>query len=309
VLTYREMMRRYARVAGLPRRQIFTVPVLTPWLSSHWVGVVTPVPNSIARPLVGSLIHEVVCADRDITTYVPDPKEGLIGFDRAVTLALERVQDAAVTSRWTSASTSGAPSDPMPSDPDWAGGSLYVDTRSREVDAPPERLWSVILGIGGGNGWYSWPLAWEVRGVLDRLSGGPGLRRGRTNPKSLNVGEALDWWRVEDIVPGRKLRLRAEMRVPGQAWLDLEVQPTHPPGSQAASRGAGGIDDAGASSCTFTQTAYFHPRGLAGQLYWWSVAPFHGIVFGGMQRNIARAAESSGTGPGPRSTAQTGDDR
>lgn len=276
VLTYREMMRRYAEVAGLPRRRILSVPVLTPALSSHWVGVVTPVPNAIARPLVESLIHEVVCSEQDIADDVPDPPEGLIGFDRAVTLALERVQDAAVTSRWTSASTPGAPSDPMPSDPGWAGGSLYVDTRSRAVEASPEQLWSVILGIGGEKGWYSWALAWQVRGVLDRLSGGPGLRRGRTNPSSLAVGEALDWWRVEDVVPGKKLRLRAEMRVPGQAWLDLEV-------------GSG----ADASSCTFTQTAYFHPRGLAGQLYWWSVAPFHGVVFGGMQRNIARAAEDA----------------
>ena len=248
-----------------------------------------------------SLIHEVVCADKDIAAHIPDPAGGLIGFDRAVTLALERVQQANVTSRWTSASTPGAPSDPMPSDPDWAGGSLYVDRRSSSVEATPEQLWRVILGIGGANGWYSWPLAWEVRGLFDRLTGGPGLRRGRTNPSSLGVGDALDWWRVEEIVPGRRLRLRAEMRLPGLAWLDLEVE--NGESADDVGRDDAGRDDATSSPCTFRQTAYFHPHGLAGQLYWWSVAPFHGVVFGGMQRNIARAA--AGPTTSPRNTAAT----
>ncbi|HSK28023.1 MAG TPA: DUF2867 domain-containing protein, partial [Jiangellales bacterium] len=132
----------------------------------------------------------------------------------------------------------------------------------------------VIEGIGGQNGWYSWPLAWRVRGLLDRLSGGPGLRRGRRNPIDLYVGDALDWWRVEHIDEGRLLRLRAEMRLPGLAWLDLGVE----------------RDDQGRT--VFRQRALFHPRGLLGQAYWWSVAPFHGVVFGGMQRNIAEAAEA-----------------
>ncbi len=286
VLTYRDMMQRYARVAGLPRRVILPVNVLTPRLSSHWVGVVTPVPNSIARPLVESLVHEVVVKDRDITRYVPDPPEGLVGFDRAVGLALQRVRAADVATRWASASTRGAPSDPLPTDPDWAGGSMFVDERSSTVRASRESLWAVIQGIGGENGWYSWALAWQVRGWMDKFAGGPGLRRGRRDPFGLRVGDAVDWWRVEDVTDGpgeRLLRLRAEMRVPGLAWLDLVVDE----------------DDQGRT--VFRQKAYFHPRGLLGQLYWAAVTPFHGVVFGGMQRNIARAAEQyERTGSPPR---------
>jgi Protein of unknown function (DUF2867) len=276
VLTYRAMMQRYAKVAGLPRRIILPVNVLTPRLSSHWVGVVTPVPNAIARPLVASLVHEVVVKDRDIARYVPDSDEGLVGFDRAVELALKRIGDADVATRWAEASTPGAPSDPMPSDPDWAGGSLYVDERASTVRASKASLWAVIEGIGGENGWYSWALAWQVRGWLDVFSGGPGLRRGRRDPYDLRIGDTVDWWRVEDVLdrPEEKLlRLRAEMRLPGLAWLDLAVEE----------------DEQGRT--VFRQKAWFHPRGLLGQLYWLSVTPFHGVVFGGMQRNIAHAAE------------------
>jgi uncharacterized protein YbjT (DUF2867 family) len=273
VLTYRDMMQRYADVSSLRRRRIVTLPLLTPSLSSHWVGLVTPVPNSIARPLVDSLIHEVVCKEHDIARYVPDPELGLIGFDQAVKLALKRVQDLDVTTSWASAATPGAPSDPLSSDPAWAGGSLYVDERESAISASPDRLWTVIEGIGGGNGWYSWRLGWWARGLLDRLFGGPGLRRGRRNPKDLSVGDPLDWWRVEEIVEPKLLRLRAEMRLPGLAWLELIVDE----------------DDQGRT--VFRQRALFHPHGLPGQLYWWAIKPFHGIVFGGMQRNIAYAAE------------------
>ncbi len=177
-----------------------------------------------------------------------------------------------MTTSWSSAATAGAPSDPLPSDPDWAGGSLYVDDRECVVNATPEQLWAVIKGVGGQNGWYSWRLAWWGRGLLDRAIGGPGLRRGRRDPASLFVGDALDWWRVEDIEERRLLRLRAEMRLPGLAWLELMVD----------------TDDLGRT--VFRQRALFHPRGLAGHAYWAAVYPFHGVVFGGMQRNIAAAA-------------------
>ncbi|HEU4945763.1 MAG TPA: SDR family oxidoreductase [Kribbella sp.] len=273
VLTYRDMMQRYATVAGLARRRIITLPLLTPSLSSHWVGLVTPVPNSIARPLVDSLIHEVVCKEHDIAEYVADPPAGLIGFDTAVELALKRVQELDVSTSWASAAMPGAPSDPLPSDPDWSGGSLYIDERESVVDTSPEQLWSVIEGIGGGNGWYSWRLGWWARGVLDRVFGGPGLRRGRRNPHDLSVGDPLDWWRVEELEDRHLLRLRAEMRLPGLAWLELVVD----------------TDDAGRT--IFRQRALFHPHGLPGHLYWWAIRPFHGIVFGGMQRNVAAAAE------------------
>jgi uncharacterized protein YbjT (DUF2867 family) len=290
VLTYKEMMQRYARVAGLRRRLIVPVPVLTPNLSSLWVGLVTPVPSSIARPLVESLGHEVICAENDITDYVPSPVEGLLGFDQAVGLALQKVKEADVATRWSSASTPGAPSDPLPTDPDWSGGSLYVDTRTQLVKADPAVLWRVIEGIGGEHGWYSFPLAWRVRGLLDRAVGGVGLRRGRRDQERVFVGETIDFWRVEDRQVGELLRLRAEMRVPGLAWLELGV-------SQYA------------GETTYAQRALFHPRGLLGHLYWWSVAPFHGIVFGGMARNIARAAERLDAQDSASGTATGGDVR
>ncbi len=282
VLTYLEMMQGYAQVAGLSRRRVVPVPVLTPGLSSHWVGIVTPVPASIARPLVDSLKNTVVASENDIQQYVPDPPEGLIGFERACELALTKIQTLDVPTRWSSAATAGAPSEPLPSDPDWAGGSLYKDERTREVDASPESLWTIIEGIGGRNGWYSWPLAWWIRGLMDRLIGGPGLRRGRRNQKDLVVGDALDFWRVEATDDSTFLRLRAEMRVPGLAWLELQVGSTE-----------GG-------TTTFHHRALFHPRGLLGHAYWWAVWPFHGIVFGSMQRNIAQAAERLERGEEPQ---------
>jgi uncharacterized protein YbjT (DUF2867 family) len=272
VMNYAEMMQRYAAVAGLPRRRILPVPLFTPSLSSHWVGLITPVPAGIARPLVESLRNTVVCRDHDIAQYVPDPPGGLLGFDDAVRLAVQRVKDSAVSTRWASASVAGAPSDPLPTDPDWAGGSLYVDERTRTTTAPPDAVWRVVEGIGGDTGWYSFPVAWRVRGWLDRAVGGVGLRRGRRDPRRLYVGDALDFWRVEEREEGRLLRLRAEMRLPGLAWLEFHVE--HGPGATV-----------------LRQRATFAPRGLAGHLYWWAVAAFHGVVFGGMVRGVVRAAE------------------
>ena len=273
VVTYAEMMRRYAEVAGLTPRLIVRVPLLTPRLSSLWVGLVTPVPASLAMPLVESLRNEVVCSEHDIAEYVPDPPGGTLSLDQAIALALRHTREGEVSTRWSSAATPGAPSDPLPTDPSWAGGSLYVDARSKIVHAPPAALWRVIEGIGGETGWYSFPAAWAVRGVLDRLAGGVGLRRGRRDPSHLLVGDALDFWRVEAIEPGKLLRLRAEMKLPGLAWLEMSV----------------GQDDHG--QVTYIQQAIFQPRGLAGHAYWRSISPFHGIVFGGMLQNITAAAE------------------
>ncbi|MEU8956393.1 SDR family oxidoreductase [Streptomyces sp. NPDC048518] len=281
VLTYLDMMRGYAAVAELPRRLILPVPVLTPSLSSHWVGLVTPVPASIARPLTESLRHEVVCQEHDIARYVPDGPGRPLPFPEALALALRRVREAQVTTRWSSASVPGAPSDPLPTDPDWAGGSLYKDERELTVAVSPARLWKVIEGIGGDNGWYSWPIAWAVRGWLDRFVGGVGLRRGRRDAEHLRAGDSLDFWRVEEIEPGRLLRLRAEMRLPGLAWLEMYAE----------------TDEQGRTR--YRQRALFHPHGLLGHAYWWSVAPFHAVVFGGMARNITEAA-AKGRRPGDR---------
>ena len=272
VMTYQDMMHGYAKVAGLRRRIILPINFLSPGLSSRWIGLVTPVPKKIARPLVDSLKTEVVCSEHDIKQYIPDPPEGLLGFDDAVKLALQRIKEANVATRWSSASTKGAPSDPLPTDPDWAGGSLYTDERETICDASPQSLWQVIERIGGGNGWYSFPLAWETRGFLDRLFGGPGLRRGRRDPYRLFAGETVDFWRVEECDRGHLLRLRAEMRLPGLAWLELEVKQNEQ------------------GQTVYRQRAIYHPRGLAGHAYWWAVWPFHGIVFGSMVKNITHAA-------------------
>jgi hypothetical protein len=225
VLTFLDMMQRYAAVAGLRRRVILPVRLLTPSLSSHWVGLVTPVPNAIARPLVESLVHEAVAHEHDIARYVPDPPGGLTGFDRAVGLALVKVRDAEVETR------AGRPRAGRTRRPTAAQRPEVVRRkRSRRRPGtrghrPPDALWSVVTGIGGRRGWYSFPLAWSVRGWLDRLVGGVGLRRGRRDPDHLAVGEALDFWRVEEIVPGELLRLRAEMRLPGRAWLEMRAVP------------------------------------------------------------------------------------
>ena len=272
VLTYAEMMRRYAAVAGLRPRLIIPVPVLTPGLSSHWVGLVTPVPASIARPLVESLRQEVVCHEHDIATYVPDPPGGLSGFEVAVQRALARVREATIDTRWSEATYPGTSAQPWPGDPAWTGGTLYRDVRERRVSASPESVWTVLDAIGGERGWYSFPLGWWARGVLDRAVGGVGLRRGRRNPDRLAVGDVVDFWRVEERIPDQLLRLRAEMRLPGLAWLEFTLEP------------AGG-------STTLRQRALFHPRGLAGHAYWLGIAPFHGLVFGSMIRNLAAAAE------------------
>ncbi|GLU49741.1 SDR family oxidoreductase [Nocardiopsis ansamitocini] len=270
VFTYTEMIQRFARVASIPKRMIIPLPVLSPGLSSLWVGTITPVPGSIARPLVESLRHEVVCREDDLADLLDDHER--LSFDEAVRLALARIREARVATRWSSAAWPTAPSDPLPTDPDWAGGSLYEDKRERVVAASRDTLWRVIEGIGGDNGWYSWPLAWAARGWLDRLSGGVGLRRGRRDPTRLRNGESLDFWRVEAIERGSLLRLRAEMRLPGLAWFEL----------RAAERDGATV---------YSQRALFHPRGLGGHLYWWGVTPFHGIIFGSMARNIAAKAE------------------
>ncbi|MFZ4517896.1 MAG: SDR family oxidoreductase [Microthrixaceae bacterium] len=279
VLTYAEMMQRYAAVAGLRRRVIMPVPVLSPWLSSQWVNVVTPVPKALAQPLIESLRNSVVATEHDIRDLIPlEP----VGFDEAVRLALARIRNLDVATRWSNASWPGAPSDSMPTDPDWSGGTAYRDEREVVVRAAPEDVWRAVEGVGGDRGWYSWALAWAVRGFFDRLVGGVGLRRGRRHPDRLLVGEAVDFWRVEALErPGDDrsglLRLRAEMRLPGEAWLEFRVAPGDEPGTTR-----------------LDQRALFLPRGLAGDLYWWSVTPFHGVVFGDMARNLGRAAGAVG---------------
>ncbi|MET0726650.1 MAG: SDR family oxidoreductase [Leifsonia sp.] len=272
VLRYGQMMNGYALEAGLPQRPIAALPVLTPWLASQWVNLVTPIPRRLAVPIIASLQHDCVVGEHDIDAVIPPPAEGLLPYRTAVRLALEREQAGEVETSWQDSAVEGSPSAPLPSDPDWAGVTVFTDIRERSADASVDSLWAVIEGIGGQNGWYSFPLAWAVRGWIDKLVGGVGLERGRRNSARLHTGDALDFWRVERIERGRLLRLRAEMRLPGRAWLEMTSEP-----------------DAGGGS-RYRQRAVYFPRGLSGRLYWWAVWPFHGLIFSGMAARITQAA-------------------
>jgi uncharacterized protein YbjT (DUF2867 family) len=270
VFTYKEMMQQYAEAAGLRRRIIIPVPVLTPRLSSGWVGLVTPVPYTLAKRLVESLKNEVVASDDRIRSLIADPDGGLTPFKRAVQLALTKIKDARVETRWTNASVPGTPSEPLPTDPNWAGGTLYKDVRIRHSPDTVEQVWQRVEAIGGENGYSTATWAWELRGLIDRIFGGVGLRRGRRDPQKLQVGDALDFWRVEELEENRLLRLRAEMKMPGLAWLEFGVE-----------------EDAETGGSIITQVAIYAPRGLLGHLYWWAVWPMHGLVFPSMVKNAA----------------------
>ena len=284
VLTYREMMRIYAEVAELPRPIIVGVPLLTPRLSSHWVGLVTPVPASIARPLVDSLTVDAV-ADGGTTAIEQLVPGERIGYRSALRLALARVRDREVETSWREAGLADrGPAEPDPGDPHWSGGTMYTDTRTAVSAAPPEALFGAVCGIGGDRGWPSHSWAWRLRGIADRVIGGIGLRRGRRDPDVLRVGDALDFWRVVAVrhpdadTPGL-LRLFAEMRLPGRAWLEFRM-----------------VGDGDGS--VLHQRALFAPKGLLGRLYWWVLVPFHGMIFPTMATTLARRAEHAVTSSG-----------
>jgi uncharacterized protein YbjT (DUF2867 family) len=273
VFRYWQLMNGYAAEAGLKARIIIALPVLSPWLASQWVNLVTPIPRSLAVPIIESLLHDAVMKNHDIDDVIAPPAEGLTGYRKSVELALVRMRSGEVETSWRNTEVIGAPSDPLPSDPEWAGHTVYTDTREVVAQAPAQDLWSVVESIGGDNGWYSLPVAWAARGLLDKLVGGVGLRRGRRDPNVLVTGDALDFWRVEKIEKGTFLRLRAEMKVPGLAWLEFTVTE---------------ISD---TVSTMTQRAIFFPHGLGGRLYWAAVTPLHGIVFAGMARSMGSKAE------------------
>ena len=273
VLTYADMMQKFARLSGLRKRLIIKVPVLTPKLSSLWIGFVTPVPTSLARPLVGSLISEVVAdPKKSIDKLIPKPAEGLIDVDGAVKLALSNVSSNTVSTRWSDATLPTAPWQKAQSDPEWAGEMLLKDKKVRTTDASIKSLWEAIEEIGGENGWYGSDFLWYLRGLLDRMIGGVGLRRGRRDPIHLRVGDSLDFWRVESLVPEQSLKLYAEMILPGKAWLEFRISKL--PNGQSE----------------VVQEASFSPRGLGGQLYWYAVLPLHILVFPTMIRNLIRSA-------------------
>jgi uncharacterized protein YbjT (DUF2867 family) len=264
VVSYARMMSVYAQVAGLAHRLLIPVPLLTPRLSSHWVGLVTPVPVPLARELVESLVNEVTVTGRAATeAFALEP----LGLVESIERALAATQEDNVPTSFVDADL--VVFRPTPTDPDWSGGTVLTDVRTAEVALPASVVFPSIAQVGGAQGWYSGSWLWSIRGLLDQLVGGPGLRRGRR--ATVGVGDALDFWRVEDLQPGHRLRLHAEMRLPGEAWLTWELEPT-------------------AQGTRVTQTASFRPRGLLGRLYWLGVAPFHGLVFPGLLDGIVADA-------------------
>jgi uncharacterized protein YbjT (DUF2867 family) len=271
VLTYGEMIQGYARARGL-RRWLVPVPVLTPRLSSYWVHLVTPIPAGIARPLIDGLRSEVVVRDGGVARTL-FPSIVPLGYAQAVRLALERLAAGAVETRWADA-LSASRGDVRPVMLEQREG-LVLERREAASRAAPAALFAEVESLGGERGWPACNWAWRLRGALDRLVGGVGLRRGRRDPRRLRAGDALDFWRVEAVEEPRLLRLRAEMKVPGAAWLEFEVVP-EPPGSR------------------LVQTAIFAPRGLLGQAYWTLLYPLHAYIFRRMvERLAARAAAPS----------------
>ena len=263
-VSYADMMRAYGRQRGLAPR-IIPVPVLTPWLSALWLGLVTPLYARIGRAIIESIVHVTVVRDNAaLTTFSIRP----IGIDEAIRRALAQEETHFAATRWSDALSSSGKLQ------SWGGvrfGTRLVDSRTLNVEAPPELVFRCIERIGGDTGWYAYNWMWRMRGFIDLLEGGVGLRRGRPSPTTLRVGDTVDSFRVESIEPNRRLRLISEMHLFGRAWLEFEVT------------GAG-------SSSTVRQTAIFDPLGLTGQTYWYSLYLPHQLVFKGMLRGIAQAA-------------------
>ena len=265
VLTYQEMMRECAAALG-KRVRIITVPVLTPRLSSYWLNLVTSVPMSIARPLVEGLRHDVVTTDQRIRAWI---HVAPMTFRQAVDRALAEDSAGPLASRWTGA-TGGPASTTGP-----RSSRALRDERTLHANASPTALFAAVERIGGATGWYYANWLWRLRGAIDRVFGGVGLRRGRRDPIAVRLGDPVDFWRVDELVPGARLRLRAEMKVPGTATLEFEV------GEPRDGKGA-----------MLIQRAEFVPRGLWGRVYWAALRPIHGFVFRGMAAGIVRSAEA-----------------
>ena len=269
VLTYGQMMTGYATLRGL-KRFLLPVPFLTPRLSSYWVHLVTPIPSAIARPLIEGLRNEVVVRDPRASQWFPSIEP--VGYLEAVRRALASFDGDSVETAWSDALTSShLDSEPVVLT---TQDGMVLERRQLTVNATPERAFEVFSALGGATGWLRLNWAWQLRGFLDRLLGGVGMRRGRRDPHHVRVGDAVDFWRVEAVEPGRLVRLRAEMKVPGRAWLEFQARTL----------------DTGAT--LIVQTAFFAPRGLFGLMYWYALYPIHGLIFGGMIREIGRRAEA-----------------
>jgi len=282
VVSYGEMIRGYASVRGL-RRWLIPVPVLTPRLSSLWVHLVTPIPASIARPLVEGLRSESIVRGEEARRLFPQIEP--LSYAEAVRRALQKLERGEFETRWSDALASSVGDRPpavMQQD-----SGLIFERRERLVAAPATAVFRAFTSLGGERGWLAFNLLWRLRGLFDRLVGGVGLRRGRRDPNLLRVGDAVDFWRVEALETGRLLRLRAEMKVPGKAWLQFEAA-DEPDATDGRPR------------CRFVQTAFFAPKGLAGLAYWYALYPVHGPIFSRLADRIAAAAESGSSPPRSR---------
>ena len=277
VMNYGEMMLGYARARGLKRR-LLPVPVLTPRLSSYWVHIVTPIPAGIARPLIDGLRNEVVVRSDKSRRLFPQIQP--LDYHSAVGLALDDLQAHHVETSWSDSLVSSQ-GDLRPVVLTTVEG-MIIEQRQRVAQISPETAYQVFSSLGGENGWLYFDLAWRVRGLMDRLVGGVGLRRGRRDPQDVRVGDAIDFWRVEEVEPGSRLRLRAEMKVPGRAWLQFEAEPYPVEASTHE-----------LERSLLTQTAYFAPKGLSGLAYWYLLYPAHRIIFSGMIERIVRRAEEA----------------
>jgi uncharacterized protein YbjT (DUF2867 family) len=269
VVTYGEMMTIYAEIRGLKRLMV-PVPVLTPHLSSYWVHLVTPIPSAIARPLIEGLRNEVVVRDDVARRLFPEVDP--LDYRSAVKLALERLDAGRVETAWSDALCTSQGARPPVQLTTREG--MVMEHRQQTVKASPAQGYRAFSTLGGERGWLCMNWAWQLRGMLDRLAGGVGMRRGRRDPNDVRTGDAIDFWRVEEVRPGRLLRLRAEMKVPGRAWLEFEVIP------QTDGRSV------------LSQTALFAPKGLFGWFYWYSLYPVHAVIFSRMIRRLADAAEA-----------------
>ncbi len=266
ILSYEEMFQLYAREADLPARLIIPVPVLSPRLSSWWIHLVTPVPASIARPLAQGLRNTVICKENRIHAYIP---LDLLTCRQAIRRALSSTNRCDVATCWSDAGGIAPPEWVQCGDAPYAGGTVLDCNYATVLRCTPARAWGVISRIGGDKGWYSADFLWRMRGLLDRLSGGPGLRRGRRHPSELHVGDALDFWRVLAVEEYKRLLLLAEMKVPGEAVMQLSIDPL--------------ADD----RIELRLITRFRPRGLLGLLYWHALKPAHVLLFRGMLAGIA----------------------
>jgi len=267
VMSYRRLMEIFAQEAGLPRRLIIALPILTPRMSALWINLLTPVPSVLARPLAEGLRNRVTCRENRIRTLIP---QELFDCREAIRRALERSRQQVVESSWTGAGEIPPAEWSSPDDPDWTGGTIYNDNRQILLSATPEEVWRAVVSIGGEAGWYYADWLWKLRGFLDHLAGGVGLHRGRRVPGELAPGEALDFWRAVEVTRAKRLKLVAEMKLPGKATLEFRLEEVAP------------------GKTMLKQYAHFLPIGLPGLMYWYAVTPFHNFVFNGMLRGFAK---------------------